>query len=1001
MKGDFSRLTFRRAKHYSGVRQQQGRVQLDADWNEQADIEAYRDRTTALDVMGPTGAPIEAAGFTLTCAGGDIGAGCKASAIRIGAGRYYVAGILCENDAEVPIEEQPDLPGVALTGTAGNRYLVYLDVWQQHISSLEQSPEEESIREAALGGPDTTTRLKTVWQVKVAGPVSTPCSAFGPGWTPPGAVADGTMAAQAEQAAEVASDCLVPAGAGYRRLDNQLYRVEIRDSGTALAWPRPAATVAAGVTVTSASRVKIANVSDWSLGGWPWLAGQVVEVFSPATDGANAVGPVGMIVAADEANRTLELDADLTSLVGGAGAKVRRVATFVWSRDNGSILAGLTAIDPVTSILTVSHPNRDALSGFAAGQWVELSDRGRSLRGEPGLLVELSKVQGTELTVRAWPGGTAASLSGFDDQPTVRRWDSAGALAVAVGQFLDLEGGVQVQFGGGSFRSGDYWTVPARSLTHEVEWPRNPVDATTPALLAPEGVEHRFAALAQLQVKADGVTWQLAGDCRRLFPPLTGLLSLTYLGGDGQEIAPNLTGLAPVIPGPLPEPLRVRVANGRYPVKGATARFAVAGNLGDVNGVKIANVLTDEHGVASGSWTLDPRPGNPVQHVVATLLDDTGQPSDLPPIRFTANLSIAGEVAFDTQVKKCQTLAAAATVQDAVDTLSTLTTLTSASGDGQEAMPGQGLPQPLRVLAGNDCGPLQEAKVLFEAPGNGRVAATLADLPGSTSTTMAVTTGPDGIAACVWQPDRAGPTSQQLLATLTSAGPNPTAAPTTVLFTANLSVAAAVAYTPTCEPLAGADTVQQAIDILCTTTTGRDPGVHVERLTLVGPPESELRNDSAVPVGLLSGGIHAHLDRPVDPIVKGNPVMIVTIDLPFPFTQPDVAAWQVAAIGTVPVTLAAAVAEVGPGILSWEPNPKTAAWLRDKLFQILTPQGFRGVLAHLVIKGNFIWADGDPRVSLDGEVFGFPEGGRKEVNLPSGDGRRGGDLEMWFTLREG
>ena len=39
MKGDFSRLTFRPDQHYSRVLQQQGRPQLDADWNEQADIQ--------------------------------------------------------------------------------------------------------------------------------------------------------------------------------------------------------------------------------------------------------------------------------------------------------------------------------------------------------------------------------------------------------------------------------------------------------------------------------------------------------------------------------------------------------------------------------------------------------------------------------------------------------------------------------------------------------------------------------------------------------------------------------------------------------------------------------------------------------------------------------------------------------------------------------------------------------------------------------------------------
>ena len=42
MKGDFTRLTFAPAKHYSSVRQQQGRVQLDADWNEQVDIQNHQ-----------------------------------------------------------------------------------------------------------------------------------------------------------------------------------------------------------------------------------------------------------------------------------------------------------------------------------------------------------------------------------------------------------------------------------------------------------------------------------------------------------------------------------------------------------------------------------------------------------------------------------------------------------------------------------------------------------------------------------------------------------------------------------------------------------------------------------------------------------------------------------------------------------------------------------------------------------------------------------------------
>src|SRR5829696_8866231 len=68
MRGDFSRVTFRPENHFSGVLLQQGRVQLDAEFNEQVDIEAYRDRTTARDVIGRAGAPIDGGGFAITIA---------------------------------------------------------------------------------------------------------------------------------------------------------------------------------------------------------------------------------------------------------------------------------------------------------------------------------------------------------------------------------------------------------------------------------------------------------------------------------------------------------------------------------------------------------------------------------------------------------------------------------------------------------------------------------------------------------------------------------------------------------------------------------------------------------------------------------------------------------------------------------------------------------------------------------------------------------------------
>ena len=164
MKGDFSRLTFARRNHYSSVRMQQGRVQLDADWNEQADIILHCKRTTTRDIIGGCGGPLHDAAFAVSVPARRLVEARDAerrapdpsgtrpadpSGVRIvdptdarvveadarrptrfprranvgddftlGAGRYYVDGILCENEKDVLYSEQPDLPDATRLGTA-------------------------------------------------------------------------------------------------------------------------------------------------------------------------------------------------------------------------------------------------------------------------------------------------------------------------------------------------------------------------------------------------------------------------------------------------------------------------------------------------------------------------------------------------------------------------------------------------------------------------------------------------------------------------------------------------------------------------------------------------------------------------------------------------------------------------------------------------------------------------------------------------------------------
>jgi len=65
VKGDFTRNPSAREGQYSRVLLQQGRVQLDSDFNEQVEITALRERRMLADLIGPHGAPHGSRGFEI------------------------------------------------------------------------------------------------------------------------------------------------------------------------------------------------------------------------------------------------------------------------------------------------------------------------------------------------------------------------------------------------------------------------------------------------------------------------------------------------------------------------------------------------------------------------------------------------------------------------------------------------------------------------------------------------------------------------------------------------------------------------------------------------------------------------------------------------------------------------------------------------------------------------------------------------------------------------
>ncbi len=83
------------------------------------------------------------------------------------AGRLYVAGLLCVQVSDTLYSQQrdpndpllaPPAPGAVRKDT------VYLDVWTEPVTYVE----DPEIREVALGGPDTTTRMRVRHRVRVA-----------------------------------------------------------------------------------------------------------------------------------------------------------------------------------------------------------------------------------------------------------------------------------------------------------------------------------------------------------------------------------------------------------------------------------------------------------------------------------------------------------------------------------------------------------------------------------------------------------------------------------------------------------------------------------------------------------------------------------------------------------------------------------------------------------------------------------------------------------------
>ena len=1032
MTGDYTRHTFRPEQHFSGVRLQQGRVQIDADWNEAVDIALHRERTALRDVVGPTGVPEDAPGFALT----PVAAG-SAADLAIGPGRAYVGGVLVEHVAAGPTTLEK------VSGSGANTVWQVIDgprlaagQWVGPAADPQSNLTTVAEILAPQDGDGGLQRLKLAKGIGGGTQIVAALATYGaqPNLPdPPPVQAPGPYLAYLDVWEREITALEDPA----------LKDVALGGPDTALrtkvVWQ---VGLLALQPLIDAGDLPAPPICKWFGPDWS-PDGDAERARLAARTNPTEETPDPCVLPSAGGYRSLENRLYRVEVQVGGTAGQDQV--FVkWSRDNAIHRSRL--LDVEDGSLVVEETGKDAVTAFKPGEWLEVLDEGRILRGEAGFFVELGEVVGTRLGIKTILDPLTLQPLIQDNEPNadilpttglVRRWEGGPPAEAKAGEWLALENGIEVQIGAGLAHAGDHWLIPARTLTASIEWPLD-AGSGEPEFLPALGIVHRYMSLAIVELAADG-TWTVSSDCRPVFPPLTRLESFFYLGGDGQEAMPVLVGAGQ---GPLvmlDQPFRAGVARGRTPVEGRLVRFRVTdasepGRLAPAGGTDPADVVSDTgaelilrtggDGVANAAFSVDRR--RHVHHVLAELLDASDPPQADPvhlPIRFTASTSVAAEVAYDPddcpyQLEKTIKPGTATTVQAALDKLCPRLELVLLGGDGQELCAGERAPAPLTVGLYWGRQPLKGVRLAFKV-----VAGDAAVAPAETATDE------KGIAsALIVAGQKTETNGGVVVVNAIPLDPPVPAAPEMLTFTARFVNARCIYLGPDICPdgqaQTGSNTVAALIDFLCKTGGGQDPGMHVTGVFRANPQENgqltlPLGLDEVLDPGVLVGGLRFDFDMQVDPAalkspaagLASRPVGAVIIDLPWPVATDERFHWwmndaqprDMFAFRPTRLDAAFAVAADLGGrenqAIIWTPSRNALRWLASIFFRIFETMGLleTTVEARAVLYGNRIWSQRDSRFLLDGDLFVDPRA-RSGFTYPTGDGRRGGDLVLPFLL---
>lgn len=507
---DISRFLLQPTKHYSTVHMQQGRVIVDSDWNERAGIEAEDLRASLVDIVCSRGTPND--GMKITDPDSSVeegtvdlpvGADFASYNFGIGAGSYYVGGLRLVVEAGETFLEQKDwlqldvddslLPPKVMSGFRTD--LVYLYAWEQPVTAVEDS----ELREVALGGRDTSTRVRRMRRVVVkTGMTEIECSdAFTEFTSALTSTYTGSVyhaescelrsGARLELSFVTSSEaedlCADPAATGYVAAENQAIRIELRDGVTPM-W------VWGFDNASKLYRVKIDEVDE--------VDGTTLTFLTEPAD----------LPSMPRAGQVVEL-----IIWGAVLPNLEKVAEL-----QGAITKVTSSYDPTTKSMTVEAAVSDDWVGWLAlhEEYYNPADE------EPQYLYLRVWDRGAELVDEAHPAEIELVV---DDDP------------VALGST-----GLAVKFPQGGI-PGDYWIIAARPSTPELV---TPWDLSTAGGVPPHGPRRFYAPLGIIAWSHDGAAVQVS-DCRTKLRRLCEGGCCTVSVGDGERSFGQVNNIADAI----------------------------------------------------------------------------------------------------------------------------------------------------------------------------------------------------------------------------------------------------------------------------------------------------------------------------------------------------------------------------------------------------------------------------------------------------------------------